>query len=373
MNSYKKFFWLPVIALIILAGCGKDDNKNSNLFDSFDWKGMLQNIGENIILKDLQAFSTGTSGLLEKVSALKAAPSATTLSAAQDAWKNVSEKWAACAPYNFGPMEDQLLQAKIDKWPVDRDKIETAISSGTTINNDYINTRGASEKGMKALEYLLFNFNEGNATVLAQLSTGTDAAKRMDYLVALAQNLQQQANTLYTAWDPAGGNYLGQFVAADGNDVSSSIGKLVNAFAFYTDVIKNMKVGDAIGKMGDDNPHPDMVELYESGTSLATIKGNLKSMERVFRGGDGQGFDDLLNHLNAQRNGSKLSEVVMASWQQLYIRTDAIGSPLQNAVTGEKARVEELWTALKEHLVYIKVDMVNNLGVALTFTDDDGD
>lgn len=373
MNSYKKFLWLPLIAMIILAGCGKDDNKSANLFDSFDRKGMLQNIGEHIILEDLKAFSSATTGLLEKVSAFKAAPSATTLSAAQDSWESVSGKWAACAPYNFGPMEDQLLQAKIDKWPVDRDKIETSISSATTINNDYISTRGASEKGLKALEYLLFDFDGGNSAALAKLTSETGAAKRMDYLEALTQNLQQQASTLFKAWDPAGGNYLQQFVSADGNDVSSSIGRLVNAFAFYTDVIKNLKVGNAIGKMGDDNAHPDKVELYESGTSLSTIELNLKSMERLFKGGDGQGFDDLLNHLNAQRNGSKLSEVTLASWERILGKTDAISSPLQTSVTGERAKVEELWSALKEHLVYIKVDMVNNLGVALTFTDDDGD
>lgn len=375
MKKIKLLFLIVPMALIaLLIGCGKDSKGTSgSLFDSFDRKGMLQNIGQNIILKDIEQFNTAAAQLQDAIVALQADANATTLSAAQAAWNNAHDKWSMCVPYNFGPMEDQLLQPKIDKWPVNTAAIEANISSATTIDNDYINTKGSSEKGLKALEYLLFDFDAGNTAVLEKLTTASSATNRLAYLKALAQNIQEQSNKLYTAWSPSGGNYLSQFVNADGNDVSSSVGKLVNVFAFYIDVVKNLKVGNAIGKMTDDMPHPDMVELYESNRSMQALKLNLQSMEQVFKGGSGQGFDDLLNHMKAQRNGSYLTEVTLAGWQNIYTKADAITTPLQVAVTSDNSKVQALYTSLKEQLVFIKVDMVNNLGVALTFSDDDGD
>ncbi len=191
------------------------------------------------------------------VNAFTANPTDNTLATAQAAWQTLALNWATCAPFNIGPMNDNLISANVDTWPANVTKIENAISAQTNAANV-----GSDTKGLKGLEYLLFDKN-GNAAVLAKY-IGSNA-NRKTFLNSVAQDLVAQSTSLQNAWN---NGYLNSFTTSKGNDVSSSVSQMVNTVALYLDNIKTLKVGNPIGmgiKVNDNQPHPDKIEYMICG------------------------------------------------------------------------------------------------------------
>lgn len=263
-------------------------------------------------------------------------------------------------------MNDNLILANVDTWPANDTKIESAITAQSNAANV-----GADTKGLKGLEYLLFN-THGNDAVLA-MYTGSNAANRMAFLNSVAQNLVSEATLLQNAWN---NGYLKSFETAPGNDVSSSTSQLVNAIAICLDNLKNMKIGNPIGmglKVNDSQPHPDLIEYKIAEQSLPVIIANLRAMKSAFDGGSGQGLDDLLNYTKAQNGGQTLSATVDNQFDDAITKANAITPPYSAAVSGQTAQVQDVFNSLKTLIAYFKVDVANGLGVTITFTDTDGD
>jgi uncharacterized protein len=178
-------------------------------------------------------------------------------------------------------------------------------------------------------------------------------------------------------WKPGSGNHLQAFINSDGRDIGSSIGMMVNEMVYQIEVMRNEKVGRPLGKRTSGNIQPQSVEAKYSDNSLAFIKENITGIEKAFTGngaaGDKAGFDDLLDQLKAEFNGQPLAKMIKDQFQAVRQKADAINIPLQDAVNQNPAAVEALYTELNKLLVLTKVDMVNNIGVVITYIDNDGD
>jgi uncharacterized protein len=327
---------------------------------------MLTNIGSNVLMAGINSTATSATAAQTAINAFAATPNSTTLTAAQTAWATLAVNWGATAPFDFGPIQNNLIEANVDTWPVTDSKIETAITAGSSAVNI-----GSDTRGLKAVEYLLFDAN-GNAAVLAKY-TGSGAASREAYLNSVALDLVTQTTNLQNYWK---NGYLSSFEAAQGNDVSSSVSQLVNTISLYLDQVKNMKVGNPIGmgvKVNDNLPHPDLIEYTIAEQSLPVMIANLQAMKAAFDGSSGQGLDDLLNYVKAQKNGQNLSTVVDAQFDDTITKMSAITPPYATAVSGQTQQIQAVFTSLKTLIAYFKVDVANNLGVTITFTDTDGD
>lgn len=373
----KKF--LPAFAALILLmmACHKDKDKNTPA-PSYDRKAMLENIGNNIILPSYKGFADKTDSLWVACTAFTGNPSEASLLRAQNAWKEASAQWKQCELYNLGPVEDLLLRTSIDAWPVNTANIETVINTTSTIDNAYIEQRSIYTKGLKAVEYLLFDPSGDNASLISRYTGGGLSENRKSYLTALSENLHHKATEVYEAWAPEKGNYVSVFINASGTDVGSSLGKLVNQMVGLTDQIANMKLATPLGITNGGVTQPDLVESPQSGTSLEEIKYNLTSLENTFlgrtvAGQDQQGPDDLLASLGATYNGQPLVRVIRKKMDSAIARINSIPPPLEEAVNNDPEAVNEAYTTVKELLVLLKVDMASSLGVLITYTDNDGD
>jgi len=118
---------------------------------------------------------------------------------------------------------------------------------------------------------------------------------------------------------------------------------------------------------------PDLVEAPYSGDSLPRIIATVESLRATFNGSEGLGFDDYLNFLGAMYEDRPLSEAINAQFDASLAALRAIDEPLETAVTADQAQVEAAYEELRTLLVLFKVDMVNHLGLTLTFNDNDGD
>lgn len=370
---------------ILLTNC-KDKEpetplpENKNNFETFDRKGMLQNIGNTIILPSYLHFKKASDSLVNVALLFKADPSEDNLIHLQNAWKYAAEAWKSAELFKIGPGADlqKGYYGSIDFQPANSSAIESAISLGTIIDNAYIESKGTSVKGLPALEYLLFNRTNGNTYIIDQFSAASDPeGKRKEYVYALCLNLQTKATGIYNDWNPSGGNYIATFVAADGKGITSSISYLVNELTYLAEIIKNKKVGEPLGTMNSGIAVPTAVEAGQSESSLAFIKANIQSMENTFLGkgttGDLSGLDDLLNHLKATKNNSPLSDQIKAEFQTVYSKLNAITPPLQTAVVDNPQAVQGLYDELVNLIVLIKVDMASQIGVLITIGDNDGD
>lgn len=359
--------FLTFLLLLMAMACGKKhDVSPASLFKSYDRQGMLQNIGNTIVLPAYQKFSNRTDSLGAACTLFTAEPTEATLIKTQDQWKATSSCWKYCELFNLGPEAQLLLKDVIESWPISPSGIETAINTSSSIDPSYINTRNTNVQGLKALEYLLFDPLNGNAAIVDKFKTDTN---RRNYLNALCKYLHGKADVLYNAWKPAGGNYIQTFIAADGNDVSSSIGKLVNLMSLQLEEIKNMKM-DSSASQSSESPY--------SRTSLENISDNLIAMENTFlgrssSGGEQRGLDDLLDHLDAKYNNGKLSDEIKSRFDQAISKVAVIHPPLEVALSNDPGQIKDANVALKALLVIVRVDMVNSLGVLLTFSDLDGD
>lgn len=357
---------IALVAGVLLVPSCKKDCKTSTCFDR---KTMLGDIGNQVILPAFAGFAQQSALLKQEAAVFCAAPDAGKLTSLQNRWKETAYAIKKIELFKNGPVNDGFFYPSIDFWPVRTNDVDNYFHTATSITNAELSGKGSTVKGSPVIEYLLFDRSNGNAAVLEKFSTGTDAAKRRDYLLALTENLNDIAQQLNTSWS---GPYITAFIANDGTDISSSSNSLVNEILALEDYAKGMKLGYPAGKK-DGTLYPQNVEAYQSGESIRFLKENLSVLEATFTGGTGQGFDDYLNFVGAEDNGILLADKIISQFAVCHAKCDAITVPLSDAVTQQPDAVTELHTELQKLLVYLKVDMVNNLGITITLNDNDGD
>ncbi len=366
----KRILLYTLFLTVLLTSCTEETGEAG---EEFNRSQLLENIGSNIIVPAFATFSQSTMTLLEQAKLFAEAPSENRLTALQDDWKTATQRWEQIAMYDLGPMETQDAMTSISNFPTNTIAIEEAIGGGSEISEAYIASLGSSSKGLPAIEYLLFDKENGNEAVLNTFASD----KRISFIVALCENLNTIAISLNAGWQPESGNYLATFTSMDGKDAGSSVVLLANQLIILTESVKNKKVGIPLGKKSLGQMLPKDVEAWRSGISLALIAENITAIDNVFRGKsgtvDGIGFDNYLDQVNAQYEGAPLSQAIAAQLTNISTAQQAISLPLQDALTAETAQVEKLYDELQRLVVLLKTDMMSSLGLLVTFSDSDGD
>jgi predicted lipoprotein len=96
-------------------------------------------------------------------------------------------------------------------------------------------------------------------------------------------------------------------------------------------------------------------------------------MDNLFRGNSGVGFDDYVAVLKVQSGTTTLEESIKTEFSTFKDDIDAINSPMQNTISTDPAAINTAWVQSKKLLVLLKVDLASNLGILITFSDNDGD
>ena len=377
----KKLLLIIPAFMLLFWACSKTVEPTDN-FQSFDRKGMLTSLANSVIVPSFDGFYTETITLETTVNAFANDPTnSTKLLEAQKAWTKMASVWKLASVFQQGPITDKFLLTNIDFSHkgnnVNTTLLEKAVTDATAaiINNDYIEQKGATVKGIFAIEYLIFDKNP-SLTVVTDKFTKTEAGvKRIAYLKALSTNLKVQAKLVLDDWK---GTYGSTFVNADGRDINSSLGVLANTIIDQIYTIRDERIGVPRGNRNSGTPQPDMAQAVLSGNSTNLIISELKSIENAFLGRtpagiDGIGIDNLLDKLEAKSDGILLSAKIKNQFSTVYAKLAAIPTKLPVAVVGNQTEVTAAYTEIKKLQVMLEIDMINNLGVLLTFSDNDGD
>jgi len=365
-------FLSAAAVIIVLISCSKSNSGSSVTPPAITGDSALVNIGTNIIIPSFQTFSSAMTALDASVTAFTANPDASTLFAAQAAFKTAYLAWETCSAYGFGPAADQsLITATINIFPTDSVLIKSNISSGSYTIDGIANLKA---QGFPGIDFLLFGAD--NATTLNRYTTDAAAANAKKYLSAITASIKTKAAAAAAAWSASGGNYIKQFTAATGVSSGSSLSLLMNAFVQDYDVVmKSYKLGIPIGKYGTTvlPLAPSKTEGYFSGMSVQLMIQQVKALQNTYLGGAGYGFDDKVIAAKATKNGVSLNDVINAEFATLIAKLMALPDPLSAQITNNLTAVNDVYTEATKLVVLLKVDLSSALAIKISFQDDDGD
>lgn len=330
----------------------------------FDRRAMIANIVETLIVPQTDQFQIEAAKLQTLVEQFASQPTPETLTAAQDQWRVAAELWAKLEPLNL-PLT-MMIAPQIKKWPVNTDDIEEFIAQTEPINS-LLEPVGSPAKGLGAIEYLLFSQTAEKSEIIDSL---TKTPRRMEYLVALAQNLALMGNEMVLLWSPEGSNQAQTLIAADLDNevVSGALSRVCNEIIAVVENTIKMKLDYPLhGELAD--PQPNTVESPYAGDSTPLIIATLRGVQQIFHAGLG----DYLDYLAISPPEVPLSKAIDDQIEESIAALEAIDLPLEKAVLEDAESVRAARDTLKQLLVLVKVDMANQLGIIVTFTDSDGD
>lgn len=360
---------------LICWGCNKKSGGTTNR-DNFDQAALLTNLSDNLIVPAYTSFSADAEALKTAVDDFVGAPSAGGLSSAQEAFRVAYKSFIHCEPYDFGPANGTvMLQTAVNFWPTDPAMINAELNGSSAISNDYVNGLSAGKKGFPALGYLLFDLTNGNGAVLDSFTTGSLADRRRAYVLALAQNIASNAAVVLQQWQST---YATSFKKNTGTEANTSLSLLLNSLVVGLETSKNKRLGTPIGRKDNFTTgpiDPSAVELPYSNLAKEMLAESAVTLAALYQGktpaGDGPGFDDYVSSMNDE--GIALNDSIKTSLAALQAKIAAIPSPMQLAITSDATPVYNAWVETKKLLVFLKVDLASDLGILITFSDNDGD
>ena len=375
----KTGLYILAVTLTCIVACSKNSNPGTEPpVAGYDQKALLTNMADNIIVPSYQQLSTGADDLISAAQAFSADANTTTLTNLQNQWKAAYKTWIKCEPFNFGPADGTvMLENNINYWPAKPDLINTELNGANALTDTYISGLGAQKKGFPAMEYLLFNRVNGNSAVLANFTTAAGAARRKEYVTALAGNISTNVKAVLAEWQ---NSYSATFKNNTGTALNSSLSLLLNNLIINLETSKNRRLGIPVGRKDNFTQvaaDPNAVEAPYTDFAIEFLTDNAAVMNNIFQGKygatDGQGFDDYAAALKADNNGELLYLSIEKQFTAYTNAVAAISPPLQNTVTANPAAVDVAWVESKKLLVLLKVDLSSNLGILITFSDNDGD
>ncbi|GLS28113.1 imelysin family protein [Marinibactrum halimedae] len=320
MNKKQAFFLGVSLCGALLAGCGADSGSSSSSDstevsdETFDFAGMFANYTDNIFLPNYQAIEAQAKSLAEPDGAIAtycdtigSATAGAALSEVTVAWQALQASIQRSEAHAIGPVADNngALRNRFTSYGTGSLSLcgidQSVVQANTQADFD-IAIKTTNQRGIGALEYLLFNETLVH-TCPSQITETTDwndrsinerRQLRCEYALHVANDIADAATTVIAQWDSNGGNYRSTFI--NPNNAAASLESLSDAM-FYVDVdVKDTKLGLPTGINADcrGTSCPEFVESPYVENSLVNIRNNLEGFQTMLTGADGLGFDDII-------------------------------------------------------------------------------
>jgi predicted lipoprotein len=380
---------------VALAACGDDGTSDGTDTDGvridapddgLNRTQLLTHLGTDIFLPMYTELETTTAALSTTVTAyctaLDSGTVGTTHDDAKAAWRAAMDDWQAIDAVLVGPaaMDGKILRDRAYAWPlVSPCGINRDTASRWADPSTYdVTAQPVNERSLAGLEFLLFTTETAHGCPVTPPSWDAMAADlpraRCRIAEALAQDVATTAQTLATAWSPAGGDFAGQLGRAgqSGSEFPTEQAAL-NAISdgfFYADrFIKDMKLAQPAGIVDNacatvQEPCLREVEHLESDHGTFAIRINLAALKAVFTGGEGLGFDDLLRAAGA----NELADRMTTNFDAAIAAAAAIDDSFVSALSSDYTDVVAAHAALRAITDDLKTQFLTVL--ALEIPDD---
>lgn len=360
-----------IFAFFLIAGLTACSDENGGSVgdpcaNDYNQEVLFTNVVDNIILPQYRSFRTEVDALSTRADAFLVSPSTTTLDALRQQFSTTWLQWQRVAPFEFGPAESVFLANSLNNFPLDQQALEDNIAAGSwSFDNP-----SAFDKGFPALDYLLYGLGDTPAAVVDAFTTAPQAAAYLDYLTDVVADIQTRTTQVVDEWE---NGYRTSFISNTGTAAGSSLSLFINSLNLHYENLRRDKIGIPAGILTLGFTNPDKVEAPHSRLSLALAKAGLEASFDYFQGGSGEGLDDLLNYMDAEKDGQSLADLILDQYALAQSQLNAIDGDLQVAVDQDSDAVQTAYTELQRQIVNLKTDLPSMLCVAITYVDNPSD
>ena len=347
-----KNLWILALMLVGFFSCKEDDT--TDVVDTFDKEAMLSNVANNVIIPSYKTWKDDATALLEASENFSVDRSEGNLSALRSAFLEAYKSWNICSIYEFGPAAERNLRLAINTFPVDTAQINANISAGSY---DLNSAQNSDANGYPAIDYLLYN----DVAVLL------NDPKQANYIQSNIQLIYDRASELNESWS----SYNNEFASNTSSSAGSSISNLINELNYEFELLKNARIGIPMGKKSLGVTQIEKLEGFYSGYSTELAIENVKGIIHAFTGGEGTGLDDYLDDINAQKDGVLLSVSILRLFNE--IEDDLEPFNLKTTIQENPSELDPVYNKIEQLVVLLKTDMTSQLGVQITYQDNDGD
>ena len=196
------------------------------------------------------------------------------------------------------------LRNKISSYhagPVSTCGIDEIAVLSETVGFD-LSERPANQRGMGALDYLLFNKSllhscPPQASITSdwnELSESLRFEARCAAAKLLSADLASAASTIHDAWHPDEGDFSSEFT--EEATVGQNLQSLTDAMFFLEEGAKDAKLGNPLGIVAacSSTTCPNMIQFPHSKLSLAAVNANVISFQALFDVNEETGFDAVI-------------------------------------------------------------------------------
>lgn len=339
-----------VVAASLAPGCSQGDAPETNP------EAVLAHLADEVIVPSYESLAFALEDLGASVDALCDDPSTTSLTRAQQHWRNATIAWQQTRAAGVGPAMDRRLTAAIG-FEARPDSIEDLLDGDQPLDEGTVEAAGAATQGISAIEIALFG--DGSDALASP-----DGARRCQYLSATTALAVEAAQEVVTDWTEG---YRDTFVEGVDGDPMSSVSALVNEVSFRVTEVDDQGLRALVEAERPDGL-PENRSDGPASFHLAELRGTLADAASVI--GDGSDGPRLVQLVadESEDTAQRLEEAVAAA-------TDAVEA-LPDSVTDafdDPAALAEAQAAVMDLKVLLATEVASELGVTIGFSDSDGD
>lgn len=294
---FKKTLLAATVAALTLTACGGGSSSSTETPDpvvpdtsfTFAATPMIENLTKDVIVAGYEALATKANDFHLATLTLANTPTADSLAAAQQAWKDARIPWEQGEAHIFGPVDSLSIDPHLDTWPLNTSDLQSLLDTQSGFTAEQVKLFNDDVQGFHTMEFLLF----GDGVADNEKSIDEMTALEREYLTATAEVFRDYTKSLADAWtvsyDPADANSPAyqSLLLTPGNDVyASTVGvveELINGMIGIVDEVGNGKIAEPFGS-SIETIDTSLVESQYSWNSLADFADNIQGVQNVYLG-----------------------------------------------------------------------------------------
>lgn len=272
---------------LIISGCDATRENDPIEATSDSLQLALEQAIDHTIIPAVKSFNDEAVQLEQDANAFCAFPSVDALATLQTQWKALSNAWYKLNPYNFGPLNDDIIFPKINfidslrlrgtnYTETVRAQTLTLLENDQTLDLDYFRNLSFQKVGLLPLESLIFETSDSSHSIepSAIINDYENASRKCDILIGLAELMTETAKYVRTGWTEnhknEGTSFRSIFLNAELEDGTEPLTKLIASMQEHLDYLQKRSVVLISGKI--------------SGNSWENITASIDSIEQLLSG-----------------------------------------------------------------------------------------
>ena len=352
---------LGFIALsLAFSNCSNNDSMTSYNSNSEAYTEVLTNISNNVIVETYNELNSKALAMKNTINAVTFPMTADQQTSIKLAWQATRSPWEQSESFLYGPVGiEEVVDPAIDSWPVDVAAIEVIKSNNAPITATSLATNNDA-RGFHTIEYFIWGISGTKAA-------SDITAREIEFLKAVATDLQQNTQKLYDAWKPGGNNYAGNFVnAGAGSQVTvypsqkSALDEISQGLVGIATEVATGKIEEPLnGNSG--GPKPEAEESRFSNNSKLDFANNIRSIKNVYNGDfnsqSGKGLTDIVAAANPTLDAAINTKINAA-----IDAIDAIPGTFTDAITNNRPAVQNAQTKVNELKTLLESQLIPFIG-----------